>query len=70
MQRVPRRIRLEAWGQSVLLVAITGWGQREDKRQANAAGFDTHLTEPVDPREIERLLVQFLSRATLRPQQV
>jgi CheY-like chemotaxis protein len=58
---VARRIRLEAWGQHALLIAITGWGQESDKLQAKAAGFDAHLTKPVDPRAIERMLVEFLS---------
>lgn len=60
---VARRIRLEAWGQHALLVAITGWGQEDDKLQAKAAGFNAHLTKPVDPREIERMLVEFLNSA-------
>jgi CheY-like chemotaxis protein len=40
----------------VILVAITGWGQEEDKRRATEAGFDLHLTKPVDPTALERLL--------------
>jgi CheY-like chemotaxis protein len=38
------------------LVAITGWGQAEDKARASAAGFDQHLTKPVDPERVEELL--------------
>ena len=64
---VARRIRLEAWGQHALLVAITGWGQEDDKLQAKAAGFNAHLTKPVDPREIERMLVEFLNSAPAQP---
>jgi CheY-like chemotaxis protein len=64
---VARRIRLEAWGQRALLLAITGWGQEEDKLQAKAAGFNAHLTKPVDPREIERMLVEFLTSAPAQP---
>lgn len=63
---VARRIRLEAWGQHALLIAITGWGQEDDKLQAKAAGFNAHLTKPVDPREIERMLVEFLTSAPAR----
>jgi PAS domain S-box-containing protein len=51
-----RRIRDEPWGAAVLLIAITGWGQEEDKARARAAGFDHHLTKPVDPEEVTRLL--------------
>jgi len=51
-----RRIREEPWGKRVLLVATTGWGQEEDRRRASEAGFDHHLTKPVDPAALERLL--------------
>jgi PAS domain S-box-containing protein len=50
-----RRIR-DARGAEVLLVAITGWGQDEDRRRAKDAGFDYHLTKPVDPEAINRLI--------------
>jgi DNA-binding response OmpR family regulator len=52
---VARRIR-EARGDGVLLVAVTGWGQEEDRRRAWEAGFDHHLTKPVDPQAIARLI--------------
>jgi CheY-like chemotaxis protein len=45
---VARRLRKSASGNQLTLVAITGWGQAEDKRLAEAAGFDHHLTKPVD----------------------
>ena len=50
-----RRIR-DARGKDVLLVAITGWGQDEDRRRSREAGFDFHLTKPVDPEAIVRLI--------------
>jgi CheY-like chemotaxis protein len=50
-----RRIR-DARGKEVLLVAITGWGQDEDRRKSREAGFDFHLTKPVDPEAIARLI--------------
>ena len=53
---VARALRAEPWGRGVVLVALTGWGQHEDRHRALAAGFDHHLTEPVDPDVIERLL--------------
>ena len=46
---VARRIRLEPWGERMALVALTGWGQDEDKRRSQEAGFDHHLVKPVDP---------------------
>jgi len=51
-----RRIRAERWGKSTLIVAMTGWGQDEDKRRASEAGFDRHFTKPVDPGDIEKLI--------------
>jgi len=50
-----RRIR-GARGSELLLIAITGWGQEEDRRRALDAGFDHHLTKPVDPSSIARLI--------------
>ncbi len=44
---VCRRIRGERGGQ-VRIIAITGWGQDEDRRRAHEAGFDHHFTKPVD----------------------
>jgi signal transduction histidine kinase/CheY-like chemotaxis protein len=51
-----RRIREQSWGKRMMLVAISGWGQEEDKQRATEAGFDYHLTKPVDPDALERLL--------------
>jgi two-component system CheB/CheR fusion protein len=52
---VARRIRRERWNSPIILIAVTGWGQLDDKREALAAGFDHHLTKPVDPEVLERL---------------
>jgi DNA-binding response OmpR family regulator len=49
------RIRA-ALGDRVLLIAVTGWGQEEDRRRARDAGFDHHLTKPVDPAAISHLI--------------
>jgi signal transduction histidine kinase/ActR/RegA family two-component response regulator len=57
-----RRIRAERWGKSIMVVAMTGWGQDEDKRLASEAGFDRHFTKPVDPDDIERLIAGLHSR--------
>ena len=53
---VARSLRGTTWGRDLLLVAITGWGQEEDKRRARESGFDIHLTKPVDPRALVDLL--------------
>lgn len=58
---VARRIRHSAWGRGVLLVALTGWGQKDDVERAHDAGFDLHLTKPADPERIERLVEDFLA---------
>jgi PAS domain S-box-containing protein len=57
---VARRMRLEAWGRNAVLIALTGWGQEQDKQAARAAGFDEHLTKPVDPDAVERVLAGLL----------
>jgi CheY-like chemotaxis protein len=51
-----RRIREQHWSQGTVLVALTGWGQEEDKRRASEAGFDKHFTKPVNPADLERLI--------------
>ena len=53
---VARRIRAEPDLAGTVLIAMTGYGQEEDVRQAMAAGFDRHLVKPVDFAEIETLL--------------
>jgi two-component system, sensor histidine kinase len=51
-----RRLRASRRGKEMLLVALTGWGQKEDKQRALEAGFDEHLTKPMDPAMLERVL--------------
>jgi signal transduction histidine kinase/CheY-like chemotaxis protein len=51
-----RRIRAEPWGQSIRIVALTGWGQDEDRRRTRECGFDLHLVKPVAPEDLARLL--------------
>jgi PAS domain S-box-containing protein len=53
---VARRIRAEPWGRNIMLIAMTGWGQGKDKRMALEAGFDKHLTKPVDAKDIHGIL--------------
>jgi CheY-like chemotaxis protein len=57
-----RRIREQEWGRSILLVALTGWGQEEDRRKSREAGFDLHLVKPVDPDTLEGLLQPVAAR--------
>jgi signal transduction histidine kinase/CheY-like chemotaxis protein len=51
---VARRIRAE--GRTVLLIALTGYGQAEDERRSLEAGFDRHLVKPIDPAALNQLL--------------
>ena len=53
---VARRLRQMPEVQGALLVAQTGWGQEEDRRRTEEAGFDAHLVKPVDPAALEALL--------------
>jgi PAS domain S-box-containing protein len=55
---VARRIREEPWGKGVRLIALTGWGQEEDKQRSKEAGFDFHLVKPVEPAALEELLTK------------
>jgi CheY-like chemotaxis protein len=51
-----RQIRQRPWGKSVRLVALTGWGQDEDRRKSHDAGFDAHMVKPIEPAALEKLL--------------
>jgi signal transduction histidine kinase/CheY-like chemotaxis protein len=53
---VAHHIRGQPWGRDVLLVALTGWGGADHRRQTAEAGFDHHLTKPVDPGGLMQLL--------------
>jgi CheY-like chemotaxis protein len=55
-----REVRGRSWGISVCLVALTGWGQEEDRRRAEEAGFDRYLVKPVDPQILNALIAQAL----------
>ncbi len=53
---VAQRIRKEEWGASMFLVAITGWGQDEDRRRSEDVGMNLHLVKPVEPSALDRVL--------------
>ena len=53
---VAREIRRQPWGKSTVLVALTGWGQEEDRRRSAEAGFDHHLVKPVDTVRLRSIL--------------
>ncbi|HEY0747027.1 MAG TPA: ATP-binding protein [Steroidobacteraceae bacterium] len=56
---VAAAIRQTPWGRAMHLIAITGWGQSDDKEKARGAGFDLHLTKPVDIDRLEELLADY-----------
>ncbi len=60
---VATRLRKIEGAEDVMLVALTGWGQPADRARASDAGFDHHLTKPIDYEELEALLTKFCNRA-------
>jgi PAS domain S-box-containing protein len=60
---VAGQIRGKPWGRNAFLLAVTGWGQDNDKQLARSAGFDQHLTKPVDADQVEELLARFIRKA-------
>src|SRR5262249_46131171 len=55
-----RRIRQQPWGKSIIIVALTGWGQEADRRQSHEAGFNHHLVKPVNYSDLLKLLAESL----------
>ena len=58
-----RRIRANPWAENILIIALTGWGQEEDRRKSAEAGFDGHLVKPVDMAELMKLLADLPLRS-------
>jgi two-component system CheB/CheR fusion protein len=59
---VARQIRQTEWGRQVVLIAATGWGQESDERKALDAGFDAHMTKPVDLRKLGAMVDELLAK--------
>lgn len=51
-----RLMRTQAWSADATIIALTGWGQAEDQRRSDEAGFDHHLVKPIDPAVLEKLI--------------
>jgi CheY-like chemotaxis protein len=51
-----RSLREQPGGGSLRIVALTGWGQDADRQRTLAAGFDAHLTKPVDPATLDQVI--------------
>jgi CheY-like chemotaxis protein len=56
-----RQIREQAWGKTMTIIALTGWGQEGDKVKSRQAGCNAHLVKPVNLEELQKLLAQPLS---------
>jgi CheY-like chemotaxis protein len=50
-----RRIRQEEWSARTVMIALTGWGQEDDRRKTGEAGFDAHIVKPVNLPVLEKL---------------
>jgi len=55
---VCRKLREQPWGKGIVVIALTGWGQDEDRNKSKAAGFDAHLLKPVDHAVLRKLLAE------------
>lgn len=55
---VAQRIREKAWGESMYLIAVTGWGQEEDRQRSSEVGLNLHMVKPVEPAALEKLLAE------------
>jgi CheY-like chemotaxis protein len=53
---VAQRIRENTWGESMYLIAVTGWGQDEDRQRSSEVGLNQHMVKPVEPAALEKLL--------------
>lgn len=58
---VCRRIRAQDWGKRMVLVAVTGWGQDDDRKKSRDAGFNAHVVKPVDFDDLAKLLAELLA---------
>jgi CheY-like chemotaxis protein len=53
-----RRIREQAWGRDLTVIALTGWGRDGDRRQTEEAGFDDHLVKPAAPAALLEIVAR------------
>ena len=64
---VAREMRSKPWGEKMTLVAVTGWGRESDRRRSHEAGFDRHLTKPMEPDVLEAFLNSCSARERTEP---
>jgi CheY-like chemotaxis protein len=63
---VARRVRQMPEFSNIMLIALTGWGQEEDRRRTREAGFDHHLVKPVELDALQGILSSFEMSKTSR----
>ena len=61
-----RAIRSESWGRDIFIIALTGWGQAEDRDRTRAAGFDLHVVKPAEPATIAEILARPVPESSRR----
>ena len=59
---VCRRVRAKPWGRDIVIIALTGWGQEDDRRKSEEAGFNGHLVKPVEYENLLSLLAETQGR--------
>ena len=59
---VAQRIRQHPWGTSMFLIAVTGWGQEEDRQRSAEVGLNVHMVKPVEPAVLEKLLAELAQK--------
>ena len=64
---VARRLREQFGPDQLTLVALTGWGQEQDRRRSRDAGFDHHLTKPVELGTLRTVIAESVRSADLSP---
>jgi CheY-like chemotaxis protein len=64
---VCRRLRTQPWGAEIFVIALTGWGQEDDRRKSAAAGFDGHLVKPIEPDRLAELLAALPAKRDAPP---
>jgi PAS domain S-box-containing protein len=62
---VAQHIRSQPWGAEIILIALTGWGQDDDKQRARDAGFNHHLSKPVKSTDLQRIIQSLLQQPAL-----
>jgi CheY-like chemotaxis protein len=65
-REVCRHVREQPWGKDIVMIALTGWGQEDDRRKSEEAGFNGHLVKPVDYDRLLELLRSFTGDDTQR----